>query len=128
LLFFAVLIHKLFFLFSQKSNPNFSICPLDPEVVGANPKLHPLYGFEQAAVSADAPGLSGIGLGIANEGSYKDISLNYRDLYCRRCMIFCCAEHPISQPLPRLRVDPAPPRECAVPGLCYPADMIRYTK
>ena len=49
------------------------------------------------------------GHGLRNADNYVSLVDAYRELFCRRCFIYDCASHGISQPLPLKREDPKRP-------------------
>mgnify|MGYP003316411318 CR=1 FL=1 len=64
----------------------------------------------QNAKAAPAPrnarnDANGRGLRVAAK-TYAELSESYRDLFCRRCFVYDCAQHGVRQPLPRARCDP----------------------
>ncbi|KAH8053117.1 hypothetical protein JL722_9783 [Aureococcus anophagefferens] len=64
----------------------------------------------QNAKAAPAPrnarnDANGRGLRVAAR-TYAELSESYRDLFCRRCFVYDCAQHGVRQPLPRARCDP----------------------
>jgi hypothetical protein len=61
--------------------------------------------FEGRAID-DTAGYSGTVLGLRMDPFYHKAVESYRDLFCRRCYIYDCRQHGVSQPLPRQRCDP----------------------
>lgn len=81
----------------------------DPAKKPLSERLTPLPTYFESNLARNRTDQRASKLGLRSTSEYGELSVHYRDLFCRMCYKYDCHEHGIEHPQPIRRVDPINP-------------------